>query len=85
MFHVYLLQSLKNKSLYVGYTSDSERRLKEHNGNESGYTKKYSPWELVYCEGYKSEKDARGREQKLKLHAQGLRRLKERLRESLTV
>jgi len=85
MFYVYILQSLKNKSLYVGYTSDLSRRFQEHNQNESNYTKKYSPWELVYCEGYKSEKDARSREQSLKLHAQGLRRLKERLRYSLLV
>ena len=71
--------------MYVGYTSDLQRRLKEHNQNESNYTKKYGPWELVYCEGYKSEKDAHSREQSLKLHAQGLRRLKERLRYSLLV
>ncbi len=80
-----MIQSLNNKSLYIGYTSDVSRRLQEHNRNESGYTKKYSPWELIYCEGYKSEKDALSREQSLKLHAQGLRRLKERLRISLLV
>ncbi len=85
MFYVYMLQSIKNKSLYIGYTSDLNRRFQEHNQNESGYTKKYSPWELVYYEGYKTEKDARSREQSLKLHAQGLRRIKERLRTSLLV
>lgn len=85
MFYVYILQSLKNKSLYVGYTFDLYKRLKKHNQNESGYTKMYSPWELIYCEGYKSAKDARRREQSLKLHAQALRRIKERLRTSLVV
>ena len=85
MFYVYMLQSLKNKTLYIGYTYDLDKRLKEHNQNESAYTKKYSPWELIYCEGYRSEKYARSREQSLKLHAQGLRRIKERLRTSLVV
>ena len=85
MFYVYIVQSVKNKSLYIGYTSNLDRRFQEHNQNESGYTKKYSPWELIYREGYKSEKDAHSREQSLKLHAQGLRRLKERLRTSLMV
>lgn len=85
MFYVYMPQSIKNKTLYIGYTSDLVRRFQEHNQNKSGYTKKLSPWELIYCEGYKSEKDARSREQSLKLHAQGLRRLKERLRNSFLV
>lgn len=84
MLHcVYLLQSLKNGSLYVGYTSDLKRRLQEHNSGQSSYTKKYLPWKLVYFEGYCSKIDAQQREKLLKLHAQGLRRLKERLRNSL--
>ena len=31
MYHVYLLKSSKDQRLYVGYTSDVERRLREHN------------------------------------------------------
>lgn len=44
---------------------------------------RYAPWELMYCEGFISKDDAYFREQALKLHAQGLRRLKERLRNTL--
>ena len=54
-----------------------------HNQNKSYYTSKFSPWKLVYFEGYVSKKDAYSREHSLKLHAQGLRRLKERLRDTL--
>lgn len=54
-----------------------------HNQDKSYHTKKYTPWKLVYCEIYRSKIDAYKREQALKLHAQGLRRLKERLRHSL--
>ena len=83
IYCVYLLKSLKNGSLYVGYTSDLKKRLVEHNGGQSSYTKKYLPWKLIYFEGYCSKIDAQRREKLLKLHAQGLRRLKERLRNSL--
>lgn len=85
MYSVYLLQSLKNKSLYVGCTSDLKNRLLIHNQGKSYHTKKYMPWKLIYCELYISKKDAFCREQSLKLHAQGLRRLKERLSDSLAM
>ena len=83
MHYVYLLQSLKNDKLYVGCTSDLRKRVKEHNQGKSYHTKKYMPWRLRYFEGYFSKVDAYNREQSLKLHAQGLRRLKERLTHSL--
>ncbi|MBU4348488.1 GIY-YIG nuclease family protein [Patescibacteria group bacterium] len=85
MYCVYLLQSFKNKSLYVGCTSDLKNRLLIHNQGKSYHTKKFMPWKLIYCETYISKKDAFSREQSLKLHAQGLRRLKERIRDSLAV
>ena len=77
--YVYLLQSKKDKSFYIGCTSDLKKRLLMHNQNESYHTAKHSPWRLIYFEGYISKEDAYSRERLLKLHAQGLRRLKERL------
>lgn len=83
MHYIYLLQSTKNNSLYIGCTSDLNKRIQEHNEGKSSYTKKYLPWKLVYFEGYCAKVDAYNREHSLKLHAQGLRRLKERLRNTL--
>lgn len=83
MHYVYLLQSKKDKKLYIGCTKNLVQRLKQHNGNSSWYDKQHSPWELIYLEGYRSQSDGYNREKSLKLHAQGLRRLKERLRDSL--
>ena len=83
MHYVYLLQSEKNKSLYIGCTLDLKKRITMHNQGLSSHTKKYIPWKLIYYEAYISKEDAYGREQMLKLHAQGLRRLKERLRGTL--
>ncbi|MFH0712899.1 MAG: GIY-YIG nuclease family protein [Candidatus Jorgensenbacteria bacterium] len=85
MFYVYMLQSMENKTLYVGCTSNLEKRVKEHNQEKSYHTKKYLPWKLIYFEGYTSKQDAFRREHQLKLHKQGLRRLKERLSHSLSV
>ena len=75
MFYVYILKNRRQGELYIGYSEDLKRRLKEH--------KSKNP-ELVYYEAYKSEKDAKNREMKLKQHGQTKRRLKERLRHSLT-
>lgn len=78
-YFVYFLRSQKNGSIYIGCTNDLEKRIHEHNHSMSYHTKKYAPWELLYFEGFKDKKDAFMREKSLKLHAQGLRRLKERL------
>lgn len=82
MHYVYLLQSLKNKSFYVGCASNLSKRIAAHNHGDSYHTKKYMPWELVYFEGYRAKEDAYKREKSPKLHAQGIRRLKERLQKS---
>ena len=74
MYYVYLLKRLDIDETYIGYTNDLKRRLNEHRDKKP---------ELVYYEAYKSEKDAREREIKLKQRGQTVRRLKERLEYSL--
>lgn len=81
MFHyVYVLQSMKNQSLYTGYTSDLKRRLQEHNRGLNFSTKRYLPWKLTHYEAYLNEKDAKRREKYLKT-SQGIRLLKRMLKE----
>ena len=65
-FWVYVLQSLKDGSLYIGNTTDLKRRLKQHNHGRSLYTKAYSPWKIVYYETIDSRSEAFKREQFLK-------------------
>ena len=74
MYYVYILKNHITDEIYIGYTNNLKRRYKEH---------KYKQPELIYYEAYKSEKDARMRELKLKEHGQTKRRLKERLKYSL--
>ena len=80
MFYVYLIQSIEDRELYIGYTSDLKKRLKEHNQGLNRSTKRYLPWKLIYYEACKNEKDARRREGYLKT-TQGGRLIKRRLKE----
>ena len=65
-YYVYLLQSLKNDSFYIGYTSDLKRRFKEHNDGKSLATKPFRPYKLVFYEALLNEVDAQNREKYLK-------------------
>jgi len=83
MYAVYIIRSLKDKNLYIGSTKDLKKRLFEHNSRKIFSTKNRTPFELIYCELYKSEKDARHREQNIKLRSNAFSQLKKRIRDSL--
>lgn len=80
MFYNYVIQSIKDKRLYIGYSDDLKRRLKEHNQGLIKATKLYLPWKLIYYEACLNKKDALRRERYLKT-VQGQRLLKRRLKE----
>jgi putative endonuclease len=83
MFFVYILKSKKDNELYLGYTHDLRKRLKEHNSGLVRSTKHRRPWQLAYYEAYASRRDAIKREDNLKLRAKALRQLKNRIKGSL--
>ncbi len=83
MFYVYILKSKKDKLLYAGSTNDLKNRFKLHNDGKIFSTKLRKPFELIYYEAYKVEKDARVREHNLKLRANALNQLKRRIANSL--
>ena len=83
MFYVYVIQSSKTKDLYFGFTSDLDERLEAHNTLKNASTKFGAPWEIVYIEGFKSEKDARKREKMLKHYGNARTHIKRRIKESL--
>jgi putative endonuclease len=62
MFYVYILQSIKDKKLYIGYSANLKERIKEHIRGVVMSTKNRRPMDLIYYEAYRSEKDARVRE-----------------------
>jgi len=66
-FHVYILASKRNGTLYIGVTSDLIRRVYEHkHGRVAGFTKKYSVGRLVYFEQHGGPQEAILREKQLK-------------------
>ena len=67
MYYVYLLENQGDKSWYIGFTEDLERRVKYHNSGKGGRTTKLKvSWQLIYSEAYLNQKDALGRERFLK-------------------
>ena len=57
MYCVYILQSTKDKSFYVGFSENVTSRLKDHNRLISQYTSSRAPYELIwYCEFSKKKK-----------------------------
>ena len=79
-YYVYVLESMKNGSLYVGYTKNLKERLGEHNQKRNRSTKTYAPWHMIHIEAYRNIDDARRRERYLKT-SQGSRLLKRMLKE----
>ncbi len=65
-YYVYILQSLKNKSLYIGYSTDIKARFIQHNNGESKATKPFKPYKLIYYESFLNRLDAKHREEYLK-------------------
>jgi len=49
MYYLYILFSEQNDLYYVGYTSNFQQRLIQHNTQEffNTYTSKYRPWQLA--------------------------------------
>jgi putative endonuclease len=56
---IYILQSLKNNSYYIGSTDNIKRRIDEHNCGKSSYTRNILPVKLVFLQKYPSLKVAR--------------------------
>ena len=66
IYTVYVLQSLKDDSLYIGFTGNLEERLKRHNEGRSAYTKRRRPWKLIHSEEHPGKSEALKRESYLK-------------------
>jgi putative endonuclease len=65
LYYVYLLQNDEGR-LYIGSTSDLERRVLRHQDNEGGWTRGRGPWRLVRQETFDDRAKAMKRERSLK-------------------
>lgn len=67
-WHMYIVECADG-TYYTGATNDLNRRVRQHNGEESGGSKYCSgrrPVKLVYYEGYRNRSDAQKREHQVK-------------------
>ncbi len=65
-YYVYILLSRKDGNLYVGQTSDIEKRFRAHNEGRVRSTKYRRPLQLVHFEKFGSRGEAVKRERWLK-------------------
>jgi putative endonuclease len=71
-YHVYILASRRNGTLYVGVTSNLAARLQQHrDGERHGFTWQYDVTRLVYAETFEDVRDAIQREKTLKKWKRG--------------
>ena len=78
-FWVYVLESLKDRKRYIGFTTNLKVRLRTHLQGKSFATKSRLPMKLIYAEVCTNEEDARRREEYLKT-TRGRRFLAKRLK-----
>ena len=78
--YVYVLQSERDGTSYVGWTIDPARRLVEHNTGQSLFTRRKSPWRLVGVEAHPTPEAAKRYERTLKRSPRKLALFKKRMR-----
>lgn len=61
-YFVYAIVSKKDNRIYLGFSYDIEKRLKEHNAGKTKSTKGYRPWKLLYSEQVIGRENARQKE-----------------------
>ncbi len=66
MYYVYALSSEIRNYIYVGLSSDLEKRIHAHNSGYERTTKPYRPFKLIYKEEFSTRVEAREREKYFK-------------------
>ena len=59
---VYAIKSQLDGRIYVGFSSDVEKRLKEHNSGKTKSTKGFRPWNIIFTEEHSDRIIAREKE-----------------------
>ena len=83
MYYTYILQSMKDKGFYIGFTKNLKLRFEQHHKRLVESTKERRPLKLIYYEACMNENDALKREKYLKTY-HGKMFLKKRLKSYLT-
>jgi putative endonuclease len=71
MYYAYILRSETTGKYYIGSTNNLDRRLKEHNGNQTTSLKNKGPFVIIYKETFATLRLARKRESEIKSYKGG--------------
>ena len=66
MYYCYIIQSLKDKTYYIGSTADLRERFKQHNNKEARYSSTKAPFKLVWYGAFEDKSKAQEFEKYLK-------------------
>jgi len=69
MYYAYVLKSVHHDYFYKGHCYDLQVRLHQHNAGLTESIKPYIPFQIVYFEEFKTEKEAIDREKYFKSSA----------------
>ena len=81
-YYTYILLSLRDRGLYIGYTVDLKKRLTLHSKSQVTATKFRTPFKLIHYEYFVNKTDAKAREEFLK-SGYGRKQLKKSLKKTL--
>jgi putative endonuclease len=58
MYYCYVLRSLKDKTFYIGSTTNLKKRIEKHNRKEVSYSSTRAPFELAWYAAFKTKSKA---------------------------
>jgi putative endonuclease len=65
-YYAYVLRSVNFPRNYIGFSSNIENRLEQHNSGKTTSTRPYKPWVLMFYEEFETKLEAIKREKWLK-------------------
>jgi len=67
-YYLYIIQSDRDNSFYIGTAQNLEERILRHNQGRSKYTRTKRPWKLVFFEEHPNRSSAMKSEYAIKRH-----------------
>jgi putative endonuclease len=68
-YFVYIIYSQSGDCYYRGFSENPEKRLLQHNNQESLYTSRHGDWTIIYLERFETKREALIREKGLKKYS----------------
>ncbi len=67
MYYVYVIESEKDKELYIGSSDDLKKSLRDHNRGRHDETRRGAPFKMLYYESFHRRENAAVRESDMRV------------------